>query len=100
MLTRRLFPCEKGGVKNGYVPSPMSRRRALATGPPLPPVNATRANGGTRGGNDGQHLPDRGQAATSRRRDQATTSARERDTGERRDDGGGDQHLPDSCQAG
>jgi len=48
------------------------------------------------GGNDDHHLPDRGQAATSptsRRRATAATSARERDTGERRAAGNG-HHLP------
>ncbi len=67
----------------------------LATVTPIPPVNATRANGGPRG-RRGQHLPNRGQGATSpnSRRPVPTglidaTSARERDTGERRTRAGG-----------
>jgi hypothetical protein len=39
-------------------PVPTSRRRAARDKPRLPPVNATRANGGPRG-REWQHLPDR-----------------------------------------
>ena len=58
-----------GSRPSGYVATP---------GPPATtPVNAARANGGTRG-REGQHLPDRGQAATSptSRRRAAWTQAR------------------------
>ena len=64
-------------------PVPTSRRRGrLRTKTRIPPVNATRANGGTRG-RERRHLPDRGQAATSRRRAKGHNVC-ERDTGERR----------------
>ncbi len=86
---RRCLSCERPAAESrpgGYVETP----GPLAT----TPVNAARANGGTRG-RKWQHLPDRGQAATSRRRGLATTpvNAATANGGTR----GG--HLPDRGQA-
>ena len=74
-------------------PVPTSRRRAVGHRTRLPPVNATRANGGTRAATAAP-AGSRPDAASCPRRDArpvgtAATSARERDTGERRATGAG-----------
>ena len=74
------WPAPAGSRPGGYVATP----GRLAT----TPVNAARANGGTRG-REWRHLPDRGQAATSATPGPHGHNARERDTGERRDGGAG-----------
>jgi len=82
------------GSRPGYVATPGAQATT--------PVNAARANGGTRGRRRGQHLPDRSRGADAHRRRRscgrpdagsrpggysqraAGHNARERDTGERR----------------
>ena len=82
------------GSRRGYAPCP--RRDAVAV-TRLPPVNATRANGGTRG-RDGGTCRIAAKRLGRPRRDAGATghNARERDTGERRD--AGRQRLPDRGQ--
>jgi len=90
---RRCRSCgrpDAGFWPDAYVATPVH----LATGTRLPPVDAAQANVGPRG-REWRHLPDRGQAATSRCQSTGH-NVRERGTGERRDTGAGTAAWPET----